>query len=126
MDVARVQHEGDLSEVRGQPSGEACVKSAAAGGHNLLLYRPARDRQNHVCQPFAPASCRLHERRRSPAVGFGLFHQQSKALTGISSGACAPFAAPHHTASGVALVGGGSLAQAWGISLARMRVFYFG
>ena len=37
MDVARVQHEGDLSEVRGQPQARRALEIAAAGGHNCFL-----------------------------------------------------------------------------------------
>ena len=37
MDAARVQHEGDLAEVRGQPQARRALEIAAAGGHNCFL-----------------------------------------------------------------------------------------
>jgi magnesium chelatase family protein len=94
----------DLSELRGQPGLRYAIEISAAGGHSALLIGP-------------PGAGKTLAARMLPSLLPPLGHAESLEVTRIMS-ACGerptaaaatrrPFRAPHHTASGPALVGGG-------------------
>jgi magnesium chelatase family protein len=95
----------DMSDVRGQEVGRAAVELAAAGGHHLLLSGP-------------PGAGKTMLARRLPGLLPPLDRDDSLVATRIHSAAglplpeglvtTAPFRAPHHGASVVSLIGGGS------------------
>lgn len=96
----------DLTDVRGQAVGKFAVEAAAAGGHHLLLSGP-------------PGAGKTLLARRLPGVLPRLDDAQALETTRVHSAAglalpagglvrVAPFRAPHHGASAVALIGGGS------------------
>lgn len=110
----------DLSDVRGQLLARRAVEIAAAGGHNLLL-----------CGP--PGAGKSMLARRLPGIMPTLTHDEALEATSIHSVAgllprdaglltAPPFRAPHHTASTVALVGGGPVPRPGEISLAHHGV----
>lgn len=96
----------DLAEVRGQHLGRQALEVAAAGGHHLLLVGP-------------PGSGKSMLAQRLPGVLPALDPDTALEVTMVHSAAGVPlpaeglvtrppFRAPHHTASVVALVGGGT------------------
>ena len=96
----------DLADVRGQPVGRYAVEVAAAGGHHLLLMGPPgagktmlASRLPGLLPPLADRAA-LETTRIHSAAGLRL------PATGLVRQP--PFRAPHHGASSVALVGGGS------------------
>jgi len=111
----------DLADVRGQPHARRALEIAAAGGHHLLFVGPPgagktmlASRLPGILPPLSETEALEAAAVRSVA-GCGIdFHKWKMR----------PFRAPHHTASAVALVGGGSLPRPGEISLAHRGVLF--
>ncbi|MDE2195700.1 MAG: YifB family Mg chelatase-like AAA ATPase [Gammaproteobacteria bacterium] len=111
----------DLADVRGQHSAKRALEIAAAGGHSLLFIGPPgtgksmlASRLPGILPPMTEA-----EALEAAAVasisepGFNACHWRQR-----------NFRAPHHTASGIALVGGGSYPRPGEISLAHHGILF--
>ncbi len=115
--------EPDLADVRGQSLGRFAIEVAAAGGHHLLLTGP-------------PGAGKTMLARRLPGLLPALGPAEALQATRIYSAAGLPlppggvlrrppFRAPHHGASAVSLVGGGTGAMRPGeISCAHLGVLF--
>jgi len=108
----------DLADVRGQPMARRGLEVAAAGGHHVLFVGPPGSGKTMLAQRMPGLLPPL-----SPQVSLTATMVHSAAGVRMPSGALisrAPFRAPHHTSSIVALVGGGTAALRPGeISLAH-------
>ncbi|MFQ5469054.1 MAG: YifB family Mg chelatase-like AAA ATPase [Gammaproteobacteria bacterium] len=111
----------DLSEVYAQHQAKRALEVAAAGGHSLLLIGPPGTGKTMLASRLPGI---LPEMTENEAL-------ESAAITSISALGFKPgdwkkrpFRAPHHTASGVALVGGGSSPRPGEISLAHNGVIF--
>jgi len=111
----------DLADVRGQPLARRALEIAAAGAHNLLLAGPPgtgktmlASRLPGILPPLAE-----HEALEVAAIRSVAGHDNDLALWKRRA-----FRHPHHTASAVALVGGGSIPRPGEISLAHHGVLF--
>ena len=96
----------DLADVRGQPVGRFALEVAAAGGHHLLLLGPPGAGKTMLASRLPGLLPPLSDREALETT-----RVHSAAGLGLPPGGLvrqAPFRAPHHGASSVALVGGGS------------------
>lgn len=111
----------DLSEVRGQQQARRALEVAAAGMHNLLLVGPPGTGKTMLASrlPGILPPLDEHEALELAAVRSVAGHDSDVALWKTRA-----FRAPHHTASAVALVGGGSVPRPGEISLAHHGVLF--
>lgn len=110
----------DLAEVRGQHQARRALEVAAAGSHNLLLAGP-------------PGTGKTMLASRLPGILPPLTDEEALEVAAVRSVSGLPLAAewgrrpfrsPHHTASAVALVGGGAKPRPGEISLAHHGVLF--
>ena len=113
-------HYPDLADVKGQAAAKRALEIASAGGHSLLLMGAPGSGKSMLAQRFAgllPAMT-TQEALESAAIASlgGRFTLDRWAVRRTCS--------PHHTASAVALVGGGSPPRPGEISLAHCGVLF--
>ncbi|HEX5572031.1 MAG TPA: YifB family Mg chelatase-like AAA ATPase, partial [Ktedonobacterales bacterium] len=110
----------DLADVKGQAGARRALEIAAAGGHSLLMVGPPGAGKSMLAQRFAgllpPMTVREALESAAVASLAGRFTLQHWAQR--------PTCAPHHSASAVALVGGGSPPRPGEISLAHHGVLF--
>ena len=111
----------DLSEVKGQAQAKRALEVAAAGGHSVLMVGPPGTGKSMLAARFPgllpPMSgAEALESGALASLGSGGFHPEHWKQR--------PFRAPHHSASMVALVGGGSDPRPGEISLAHNGVLF--
>ncbi len=111
----------DLAEVRGQMHAKRALEIAAAGGHSLLMIGPPGTGKTMLASrlPGILPPLTLEETLEVIAIHSLMPNNQPALHWGKR-----PFRAPHHTASAVALVGGGSHPRPGEISLAHQGVLF--
>ena len=110
----------DLADVKGQAGARRALEIGAAGGHSLLLCGPPGSGKSMLAHRFAGLlpPMTVQEALESAAIASlcGRFSLQRWSLR--------PTCSPHHSASAVALVGGGSPPRPGEISLAHHGVLF--
>jgi magnesium chelatase family protein len=110
----------DFADVKGQAATKRALEVAATGGHSVLMAGPPGTGKSMLAARFPGILPTMDETESLEAAavqslngGFRHAHWQRR-----------PFRAPHHTASAVALVGGGGNPRPGEISLAHHGVLF--
>jgi magnesium chelatase family protein len=111
----------DLADVRGQAGARRALEIAAAGEHSLLLIGPPGSGKSMLAQRLPGLLPDLDEDEAIESAAIRSLSLQGFRLEGWRR---RPFRAPHHTASAVALVGGGGRPRPGEISLAHHGVLF--
>lgn len=113
-------HYPDLREVKGQAQAKRALEIAAAGGHSVLMVGPPGTGKSMLASRFPGILPQMTEAEalQSAAV------QSLDGSFDVAKWKTRPYRAPHHTASGVALVGGGSNPRPGEVSMALHGVLF--
>jgi magnesium chelatase family protein len=119
LNSAQLESFGCLADVRGQSQPKRALEVAAAGGHSLLFVGP-------------PGTGKSMLASRLPGLLPALSHGQSLEVAAlrardhqaVSLSVVPPFRAPHHSASALALIGGGANPHPGEITRAHYGVLF--
>lgn len=111
----------DWSDIKGQAHAKFALIIAAAGGHSVLLNGPPGSGKTMLAKRFPGLLPSLSDEQALETASIYALHNQQSVFFNWRR---PPFRAPHHTASAVALVGGGSPPKPGEISLAHHGVLF--
>lgn len=110
----------DFGDVRGQDSAKRALLIAAAGGHNIALYGPPGTGKTMLARAFHSILPPLsNEAFLEVATIYSSIGLIADVLDGL-----APIRSPHHSASHVAIIGGGQTIRPGDITLSHHGVLY--
>ena len=120
-------HNGDLAsvdfaDVRGQEAVKRALTVAAAGAHNVLMIGPAGTGKS-MCAKALPGILPPLSRDEALEVT-RIYSAVGQVPRGEALISRRPVRSPHHTASGAAIIGGGSVPRPGEVSLAHHGVLF--
>lgn len=111
----------DWSDVKGQHHAKLAMEIAASGGHSILLSGPPGSGKTMLAKRFNTLLPELSEAQALECMAINSIRNRKPNYTDWQ---LPPFRSPHHTASPIALVGGGNPPKPGEISLAHNGVLF--
>lgn len=109
-----------FADIRGQETAKRGLMIAAAGGHNIAMWGPPGTGKTMLARAFTELLPPLSQRE---ALEVTAIHSVSGVLgSGVIS--APPFRSPHHTASYVSIIGGGTTPKPGEVTLAHHGVLF--
>ncbi len=110
----------DFSDIRGQEGAKRGLEIAAAGGHNIAMYGPPGTGKTMLARAFSQLLPDLNIDEVLEITGI-------HSVAGNTRGELVyfpPFRSPHHTASYVSIIGGGTYPKPGEVTLAHRGVLF--
>jgi magnesium chelatase family protein len=120
IELGNNENATDFSDVVGQESAKRGLEIAAAGGHNIAMYGPPGTGKTMLAKAFSGILPPLNFEEIIEITGI---HSVAGVLKGDLI-AIPPVRSPHHTASYVSLVGGGTVPKPGEVTLAHRGVLF--
>ena len=112
----------DIVEVRGQAQAKRALEITAAGKHNLLFIGPPGTGKTMLASRLPGILPPMSEQEALESAAIYSISQHHS--TWLKNWKQRPFRSPHHTASGISLVGGGGKPKPGEISLAHGGILF--
>ncbi len=118
--LERARASADLVDVKGQLQARRALEVAAAGGHNLLFYGPPGTGKSMLASRLAGILPPLDENEAIEVAAIRSLVDREVSADWMAR----PYRHPHHTASSIAMVGGGSNPKPGEITLAHRGILF--
>jgi magnesium chelatase family protein len=118
--VPLAPHYPGMQEVKGQGQAKRALEVAAAGGHSVLMSGPPGTGKSMLAARFPGILPQMTQEEALESAAM----QSLGGFFDVAKWKQRPYRAPHHTASAVALVGGGSNPRPGEISIAMHGVLF--
>lgn len=111
----------DIADIKGQEYAKRALAISAAGGHHILMSGPPGGGKTMMANALASL---LPALTREEMIEVARIHSAAGAYQSAQFEVERPFRAPHHSASLVAIIGGGAVPKPGEISLAHRGVLF--